>query len=486
LQTAKQKPERSHKAPAILSVSTADALERRIDVVEQKVTKKGFPSLSQFWRDTFQRFVRSGRRQLVIRAGRRAGKSSSLCRFAVAYALWFATLGRIPPGDIGWVVFVSLSREEAGQRLYTIKTLLSALGITHEESGDTIRLTAYNIGFRVLTCSIAGVSGWTSILIVADEVAKWMTKETGANPAKEVLAALRPTGATTKAPVILSSSPVTDDDEHARAFDRGETDFQTTAFAPTWVANPTVSEAETHNLEDAEDERVWRREYAAIPQPGVLDGYLADVIQPCVDKTRTAAHPKNPRAQYIIALDPAWRRDEFAVAVLRADVTEDFLPRVVVEEVYGWRPKPGEVLSVENTCERIAQLCERYSTHLVYSDQKDVDTLQAMLLQKAVSLIGVPWTAQNKTGKFRLFRSLCMDRRVELPNDPALIKQLESICIKLTPSGTETFEGRGSDDRAFAVVLGAAEAVALAPGESQGISAGDVRRCRWGGSARGY
>lgn len=287
-----------------------------------------------------------------------------------------------------------------------------------------------------------------------------MDEDSGANPADEVLAAVRPTGATTKAPIILSSSPVTFDDAHAREFDKGTDDFQLAVCAPTWVANPTVTKEDTRQME--QDERVWKREFAAIPQPAVLDGYLADVVGPCVDAGRDTARPRDLAAQYIIALDPAWRRDEFAVAVLKPEL-RNRAPHVAVEEVLGWRAKPGTVLSVDNVVAKIADICTRWGTKTVYSDQKDVDTLRALLDRHNITLIGVPWTASNKTAKFRLFRSLCMDRRVDLPNDPVLIKQLESICIRLTPSGTETYVGKGSDDRAFAVVLGAAEAVSLVP-----------------------
>lgn len=208
-------------------------------------------------------------------------------------------------------------------------------------------------------------------------------------------------------------------------------------------------------------------------------------MQGCI-ASRTAATVRNPRGRYVIALDPAWRQDEFAVAVLRADRTSNYLPRVVVEEVHGWRAeKRGEVLSVETTCQKIADLCERYGTNLAYSDQKDIDTLSAIFMRKGITLIGVPWNNANKNEKFRLFRSLCMDNRVELPSDPTLIKQLESICIKLTPSGAESFMGRGADDRAFAVVLGAAEAVLLAPGESQGMGNGSGSDVRFG-DGRGF
>jgi hypothetical protein len=73
---------------------------------------KGWPALSAWWMETLTRFVTSRRRQLVCRVGRRGGKSSTLCRFAVAFALAYDCRS-IPPGDIGVVAFISVSRDEA-------------------------------------------------------------------------------------------------------------------------------------------------------------------------------------------------------------------------------------------------------------------------------------------------------------------------------------------------------------------------------------
>jgi hypothetical protein len=62
---------------------------------------------------------------------------------------------------------------------------------------------------------------------------------------------------------VCSSSPWGTDDYHAELFDQGDTDHQLTSFAPTWIANPTITEERTHELEP--DEKIWSREYAAIP-----------------------------------------------------------------------------------------------------------------------------------------------------------------------------------------------------------------------------
>lgn len=244
--------------------------------LDSELVRAGFPPLSPWWRSTLVRFLRSGRRRLVLRVGRRGGKSSSVSRLVVLLALFGEW--KIPPGDVGVVAFVSVSRDEASQRLRTIRSILNALKVGHRPIENGVELTDRSIAFKVFAATVASVSGPTCIAIVGDELAKWRDADSGANPATEVLAALRPTTATQKNAVeVLCSSPLSNEDAHAKAFDEGDNARQLTAAAPTWLANPTITEAETRDLE--KDERVWRREYLAVPQASALACFDEDAIE---------------------------------------------------------------------------------------------------------------------------------------------------------------------------------------------------------------
>jgi len=59
----------------------------RLLAVDGLLVAKGFPALSPFWRRALCRFLDSDRRQLVVRAGRRAGKSTSVVRALVVLAI---------------------------------------------------------------------------------------------------------------------------------------------------------------------------------------------------------------------------------------------------------------------------------------------------------------------------------------------------------------------------------------------------------------
>lgn len=184
------------KAPMLSAGPRLDvsAFLAAFDALDAQLVAHGFPATSPWWRREIERFLRSGRRRWVVRAGRRAGKSSTLCRLAVAWALrgpW-----HVPPGDIAIIAFVSVDRDEAGARLRTIGDILRALGVAFDPSGDEIELRDRRLVFRVVTCSIRGTVGFTSVAVFGDEVARWESRDTAANPAREVMASLRPTMAT--------------------------------------------------------------------------------------------------------------------------------------------------------------------------------------------------------------------------------------------------------------------------------------------------
>src|SRR6185295_8130892 len=103
---------------------------------------------------------------------------------------------------------ISTRREEAAERIATVKAILDALSVKYVPWGEHgVKLVDRPVGFRVYTASIAGVSGFTGIFVFADEVAKWKDSDTGQNPATEVLRSVRPTMLTQpNSRIILSSS----------------------------------------------------------------------------------------------------------------------------------------------------------------------------------------------------------------------------------------------------------------------------------------
>ncbi len=152
--------------------------------------------------------------------------------------------------------------------------------------GIGIDLVDRPVGFRVFAATISGVSGPTAIILVEDELSKWKDRETGANPATEVLRSARPMMATMpNAREFMSSSPFSTMDAHHEAFERGNDESQLVAYAPTWEANPTITEARTRELEPDEPTRM--REYGAVPMDAAGSYWFdAGAVANAMDPTR--------------------------------------------------------------------------------------------------------------------------------------------------------------------------------------------------------
>jgi hypothetical protein len=442
---ARYRPARSH----------TDEVLARYDETDARLVAAGFPPSSPWWRATFERWYRSGKRQLVVRAGRRAGKSSSLSRLAVVEALF--GLHAVPPGDLGTVAIIAQNRTEGAKRLRTVTAILDALGVSYAPLGGSavgVELVGRRVCFQVFAGSIAGVSGFTGVFVLCDEVAKWLDADTGANPATEVLASVRPTMATQpNARLVLSSSPLGRLDAHFDAFELGETSHQVTAYAPTWEANPTVTEAQTRA--DEPDESTWRREYLAEPQAEAESSLLTETIVDRVTRKGGDVPPEHGHT-YVAAIDPASRGNAFTliVATRTGDVRRIVLAR-------DWTPKGGLPLELGVTFAEIATLIAPYGLSHAYTDQFAADPLVELARHARLSLVPKPWTAQTKAEGYQELQAHAVAGNLELPNDAQLRQDMLGIRKRLTRNGVTydlAMHGSRHSDYAPAVAMAVMEA----------------------------
>lgn len=446
--------------------------------MDRRLVEAGFPATSPWWMETLRRFYASGRRQLVLRVGRRGGKSSTLCRVGVCEAI----VGdhAVPPGDIGVVAIVSVSRDEAAKRLRTIESILRTLQVGYRplREGTGFELAVGErerppIGFQVFTASIAGVSGPTVITAIGDEVAKWSDKDTGANPAKEVLASLRPTIATQRnAKLFLSSSPLSTVDAHAAAFDEGDDDFQLVAHAPTWVANPTITEAETHALE--RDPRLHAREYGAIPDDAIANAFPATAVLASVGREIVQGYRAAPTA---LCLDPnSGGRDSFGAGLVswlhHEGHADPWLHTFTEEgtETVTWErdpakliPRPSlllvrDMLEIEGgtwgrvkldaIIAQIAAWAKPARVRVAYSDQRERQGIELELSRNGIRMHEIVWGVQNKIDAVSALARVIREDRLCIPPTDAgrtLARQLVGYRRKYLPSGAVRFEGARDD-----------------------------------------
>ena len=462
------------------------AVIRHLHKSEPALVRAKFPPISEWWLREIDRFAdalgegdRAAVRRWVIRVGRRGGKSSTLCRLAVAWAV--AGPWEVPTGDMGYVMIVSTTRREAAQRIATIGSILRALGVKHERAGDTITLADRNAAFRTYTATIAGVAGPTAIMAIGDEVALWRDSATGANPAREVFGQLRPTVATQPwAPIIMSSSAYSTRDYHHTEFLRGNTDDQIVSLAATWQANPTITEAETRALEP--DERAWLRQYASVPQDAVAEAWFGhDVIDRAVDRGRLETPDRPPGSYVIVAADAAFSSDRFAIAAAASVRGTDAPVRITsVLGTWALEPSEGKPLRPSDCVRFAASICRQYGTTQVFLDQFAAEPLREMFRDAGIVATVIPWTATSKPARFRSAREALLDGTLRLPDEPELLRELHAVSGELRPGGHERIEAAtGHDDRVFAAVMAATVAIERGAGVVPDVAPAESAAERW-------
>jgi len=398
----------------------------------------GFPPLSDWWRETLREFYCSEQqwRWLVLRVGRRGGKSSSLCRVAVAEAMHGNQ--HIPPGDVGYWAFISVSREEAGARLVTIKAILDALGEEYEPVESGIRIKGRNRGFKVVPATIAGVSGFTSIGFTCDEMTKWRDKDSGANPAKEVVKSLKPTIAGMRhARGVFSSSPFSTLDLHYEMYEEGTTDKQFCAGAPTWIARPTLTEAETRELED--DEETWLREYGNEPMGSAeSDFFDASVVDACVDRALEMPVPRQVGQRAVAGADFAFERNASALAITWSSGI-DAAQRWILADLRELKPNPGEPLLPSYVVGEFARVLASHGVPSVIADQHYRMAVVEHLMAHQLLYYDAPAGQSGKADTYVRARVLMRERRLVIPSRPdvssRLVKQLKQVRCRPTSAG---------------------------------------------------
>jgi hypothetical protein len=260
-------------------VSRAERMIRCWHALDRALVAAGYHASSPWWNAQIERLYRSGKRQGVFRVGRRGGKTTTVARLCVLEALYGEH--HVSPGDRGIVGVVSANRRPQGEDLIaTIGAMLTALRVAHHATADAIDLDDRPITFRVHSASVRGVIGGSWVFACLDELAHWRT-DNEANPADEIIAAVRPCIAPAPHGLLLMiSAPAGSEDAHARLFDKGDTAGQLVAWAPTWVARPSLSEADLRAFES--DEKYFQRDYGAVPQAGLSDAIDVIALRECV------------------------------------------------------------------------------------------------------------------------------------------------------------------------------------------------------------
>lgn len=490
-----------------------------LEALDAALAAAGHHPLTPWWKDTLSRFYgHPTARTLVARVGRGGAKSHTSVKVSLNEIL--AGDWKVPPGERHLWAYVSVSKEEAAQRLLLIENFLRCLGIPFERSGDQIHLSNLPLGWKVAACQVNAVSGFRCIGASLDELAKWTAGGDAANPAAEVAASVAAMSITHPgARRLLISSPLGNLDFHHERFELGDTAEQVTAYAPSWVANPAgITEEQTRKQEPIE--RVWRREYLAVPQASASSAFDPDTVarafrqlpggqwqRPiCVVDASSGGgdafawaivgfcYPTPPEgvSQYVTVSKPRTVHTRDAVTskpIVIEDHSDCFeepardghgrlienpewhkaqTPQLVFWKVDAVEGRFKGTVSASAIVDRIAEECRRSRVSLVVGDQREAFFLASEFRRHGLMFREMTWTNASKVDSVRRIREHLGRGTLVLPPEREKLKrELLNYAERITASGAITYSARGAghDDEAALVMTAAmAELERLVPG----------------------
>jgi hypothetical protein len=371
--------------------------------------------------------------------GRRGGKSRISATIGAYEAIFGNWEARLSKGERGWIFIIATDRAQSQVVLSYLRSLINVFpGIKEREGTEEIHLSS-GISIGVKTCSFRGTRGFSTIGVVADEIAFWRDAETAANPASEVIASLLP-GLMPGAKLLAISTPYA---KFGYLYEMHKAHFGQDSDiliwqAPTLAMNPTYSEQTIKRLV-ARDPSVFRAEYDATFREDV-EAFLPEALIRAA-MTRRQSLP-DPRVRYTAFIDPSGgRQDSMTMAIVHREGEKIVLDRV--EE----KPAPFDPAQV---VQDFAGLLKAFRVHSVGSDR-----FGGVWVEDAFRKLGVHVEMSDHSASelYLEFQPLLSMAKVELVQDERLALQFQCLERRTRSGGKDLVDHPpgGHDDIANAV-----------------------------------
>ena len=134
-------------------------------------------------------------RECYANVGRRGGKTRIMALAAAWLAAFEDWTPYLDPGESAYILLIAKDQVQAGIAFGYLQSLLCHHPVLHDlvvgETADSLTLSNRVI-VRVASASFRGLRGYAVAALLADELAYWFDGDTSANPAEEILNAVRP------------------------------------------------------------------------------------------------------------------------------------------------------------------------------------------------------------------------------------------------------------------------------------------------------
>lgn len=422
---------------------------------------------------------------LVGILGRRSGKSSTITAFAVLYEILFGGhLKDVLPGQDVVVPYIAQDLATAKANMLFVSLLAQQVPLLEKQivsaSRDKIE---FKNGIVMLPepPAIKTGRGFAMPVVIGDEVGFWYRTAEAANPDYEVQRAVTYAQSQfDRAKQFLISTPYTEEgllwDYHragtdgykASLDDKGEFEGALVLQASTAaMENPKISKKRLQQLQ-LQDPDAFIRESLARFVSSINSYFPAELVHESthgngLERTRTENEAKGVLPNYVAAMDPAFRHDDFAFSIFHTEPDGT----VIQDVLKVWTPKDDPLGRLEPTTilAEIGSICHAWNIGVVYSDQYQLESLQQLAQQYQFSVIGKDFTGMSKSKMYGSLLYLMRTKKLKLLDDPRTVSQLVLLQKKLNAMNQVRIaapQGR-HDDIASVIALGASAALMHRP-----------------------
>jgi hypothetical protein len=368
--------------------------------------------------------------EATVIVGRRGGKTSRIAAIIATYESYRDH--NLPRGERAYVLLIAPVTEQARIAFSFIRNFIVGSPPLKKKVVKirTNEIDLENgITIACYPCSQVTIRGLSVVVAVCDEIGFWRDEVTAANPADEVLNALRPAMATfEKHKLIKISTPYRKDGILWREYLERATLEHLVWQLPSAQMNPTIP-SDFLEKERRRDEESFRREYRAEFTDHITGWIGAETLQQCVTESCTE-RPRVNDAIYAAAADPAFKGDDFALAV--AHRSND--GTIILDHTATWTGT-REALGYEWVCREIARILKLYDLNTIVGDQHCAAIIQQEFLKLGISYKEITFGAGTRLDIFGNLKHLLIQRKIEILDQPELLRQLRTLEEHKTPRG---------------------------------------------------
>lgn len=376
--------------------------------------------------------------------GRRGGKSFIVALVAVFLACFKDYRPFLGSGERGILMVVATDRKQARVIMRYILALIEQVPMLKHmvvrQDSESLDLDNM-VSIEITTASYRTIRGYTVISALCDEISFWRSEDS-ANPAEEILAALRPAMSTIPGALLIGlgtpykrSGPLYD--AHKRHY--GQDSPVLVIQADTRTMNPTVSQSVIDRAMEL-DPMAASAEYLAQFRSDVGTFLDADVIERAIEPNRRERAPVNS-IFYSAFCDPSGgAHDSFTLAIGHQDGE-----RSVLDVCRGIKPP----FSPESVVKEYAALLKSYRCSSVVGDRYSGEWVV-----EAFSKEGIHYRHSELTKSECYLESLPVFSQgvVDLLDVPVLTTELMQLERRTSRSGRDSVDHppQGRDDHANA------------------------------------